>query len=511
MELLPGADLEGVRNSGLSLSPLEILDVVIAVARGLAFAHEHGIVHRDIKPTNVRLLDDGTVKIMDFGIAKLGGTNLTQHGVLVGTVYYMSPEQVQAKALDGRSDVFSLGVILHELFSGRRPFEAETTTQVLYRIVHTEAPPLAADFGPPTAALKEVVARALARDPEARYATASAFADALALVRAQFLAAEPSQSTPEALARVAEARASLRAGRVEEARRATASLLEEFPRCVEARRMWRVAHRPQRPGEGDPFREFDETFENPTRQEPVTGVHDAPTIQYATPVPPGVPTQGRLWLGVAAALLVAAGAGVLLRRPRAAEVVAPPAAAVEPAPVAVEAPREAAAPAAVVLPRARATRPAVRPASGPASAAPAPVVGGGSVSIRSSYPVDVAFQGRVLAHEASGVTVELPVGRQVLSLVSDRHFLRRTVTVDVPAAGTAVVEAPALGRVSIKANPDNCEVSIDGTFADYPPILDRAVAEGTHTVSFKWADGLRREETIEVVTGRPTYVTGRRE
>ncbi len=180
MEMLPGADLEALLRSGKEIPLAERLDVVAQVCRGLAYAHERGIVHRDIKPSNVRLLEDGTAKIMDFGIAKLGGTHLTKTGMMVGTVHYMSPEQVRGQPLDGRSDVFSAGVILYELVAGERPFRGEGPTQILYKIVHEEPPPpdLAAlgGLGPK---LQCVLSRALAKDREARYAGASALADDL--------------------------------------------------------------------------------------------------------------------------------------------------------------------------------------------------------------------------------------------------------------------------------------------------------------------------------------------
>ena len=165
MELLPGVDLEALLRSGEPLPLVEKLDVVAQVCRGLAYAHERGIVHRDIKPTNVRLLEDGTAKIMDFGIAKLGGTHLTKTGMMIGTVNYMSPEQVRGKPLDGRSDVFSVGVILYEMLAGERPFRAEGPTQVLYKIVNEEPPPpdlsAAGGLAP---RLQEILGRALAKD-----------------------------------------------------------------------------------------------------------------------------------------------------------------------------------------------------------------------------------------------------------------------------------------------------------------------------------------------------------
>ncbi len=171
MEMLPGVDLEALLRSGEEIPLAEKLDVVAQVCRGLAYAHEHGIVHRDIKPSNVRLLEDGTAKIMDFGIAKLGGTHLTKTGMMVGTVHYMSPEQVRGKPLDGRSDVFSAGVILYELLAGERPFRGEGATQVLYKIVHDPPPPLGtyvADYPPD---LERIIMTALAKDREQRYRT----------------------------------------------------------------------------------------------------------------------------------------------------------------------------------------------------------------------------------------------------------------------------------------------------------------------------------------------------
>jgi eukaryotic-like serine/threonine-protein kinase len=554
MELLQGADLESVMRSGLPLSVHEILDVVMQVARGLAYAHEHGIVHRDIKPTNIRLLDEGGVKIMDFGIAKLGGTNLTQSGMMVGTVYYMSPEQIRAKPLDGRSDVFSLGVILHELLSGRRPFAGETTTQVLYKIVHEDAPRLEVELGSASSLLKDLVAKALARDLAARFESAARLADALRDALDTHLRGDPPGTTAEDLEAVAQSRLALRAGRRDEARRLLDDVLGRRPGCVEARRALRAVSRPPRSVESDAFTELDATFQSPqTRQPAATGVVAAPTAQYPPTLPmaarprPRPASRGLLLGGAAGLLAVALGAAALLLRgtpaPQPAGPSGPPAPSVAvaaPAPVPVTEPESrAAAPAAHPTNRPAATlvmsaapslaaapapTPAPAPTLAPAAsrppvttqaaavpvAPPAPVPTG-TVNVHSAYPVDVAWQGRVLAKAELAAQLQVPAGRQTLSLVSDTYFLRRTVSVDVLTGSATSIDAPELGKLSIKANPDNCEVSIDGVFADYPPILDRSVVAGTHLVTFKWPDGLRREESVEVVPGRPAYVTGRRD
>ena len=140
-----------------------------------------------------------------------------------------------------------------------------------------------------------------------------------------------------------------------------------------------------------------------------------------------------------------------------------------------------------------------------------PVPAPGHVSVASSYPVDVLWRGKALARGAVSPRVELPSGRQVVTLVSSQLFLRADFTVSVPAEGEAVIKAPGVGEINIKALPDNCEVLIGGTFVEYPPILDRKLAAGRHTVTFRWPDGVATEQTVEVVAGRSAFVTGRKD
>ena len=113
--------------------------VILQVLAGLAHAHQAGIVHRDIKPANIFLSDDGTVKIMDFGVARLTTASMTGTGNIVGTADYMSPEQVKGAKVDGRSDLFSVGCMLYELITGRRPFHSENLMAIFYKITHEEA------------------------------------------------------------------------------------------------------------------------------------------------------------------------------------------------------------------------------------------------------------------------------------------------------------------------------------------------------------------------------------
>jgi hypothetical protein len=135
----------------------------------------------------------------------------------------------------------------------------------------------------------------------------------------------------------------------------------------------------------------------------------------------------------------------------------------------------------------------------------------GTLAVVSSYPLDVVWKGQPLAKAQISPKLSLAPGRYTLSILAPGHFLRKDVVVEIKSGSTAGLEAPGLGKISIKANPDNCEVFIGGVFVDYPPILDRAIAEGTHTVTFKWPDGVKRDETIQVGKGRIAYVMGRRE
>jgi len=180
MEYLEGRTLaDALGAQGGRMEPAQALAVIAQVARGLHYAHERGVVHRDIKPGNILLTSEGTAKILDFGIAHAGDQRMTRTGQIMGTVFYMSPEQINGQPLDGRSDVFSAGIVLYELLTGTVPFEADSTGATMMRILTAPTPSLAArvPLSPPV--LDEVLARALAKKPEDRYESAAEFARAL--------------------------------------------------------------------------------------------------------------------------------------------------------------------------------------------------------------------------------------------------------------------------------------------------------------------------------------------
>ena len=138
MEFIDGKTLKDKQN----ISEKQILEIGIQVAEGLAAAHEKGIVHRDIKPENIMIRKDGIVQIMDFGLAKLFTSDtmfrLTRMGTTMGTMGYMSPEQVQGLDVDHRTDIFSLGVVLYEMFAGESPFKGMHETAIMYEIVNVD-------------------------------------------------------------------------------------------------------------------------------------------------------------------------------------------------------------------------------------------------------------------------------------------------------------------------------------------------------------------------------------
>ena len=184
MEYVPGRTLEEVLNSGERYPLEKVCEIGQQLAEALAYAHANGVIHRDIKPANIQLT--GTperAKIMDFGVAKLTQAQVTSTGTLLGTPAYMAPEQFTGMPLDGRSDLFSLGVILYWMATGDKPFSGDTITAVSYKIVHTEPiAPRQLNPGLPEA-LEAVILKCLAKDPAARHQTGDELAADLSSLR----------------------------------------------------------------------------------------------------------------------------------------------------------------------------------------------------------------------------------------------------------------------------------------------------------------------------------------
>ena len=186
MQYLEGYSLEALLRAHRDMTLVEKLNIIIEVCQGLAYAHQRGIIHRDIKPGNIMVLNDGSVKIVDFGIARLGDNTLTRTGQIVGSLYYMPSEQLRDRPVDTRADIYSTGVVLYQLLTNALPFEGESTGSTLAKILSDDPPPFS-QFGlsyPPE--LEAITLRALAKDRDQRFPTAEAMAIALGEVQDRF-------------------------------------------------------------------------------------------------------------------------------------------------------------------------------------------------------------------------------------------------------------------------------------------------------------------------------------
>jgi serine/threonine-protein kinase len=172
----------------------EVQELFRQICAGLDYAHQRGVIHRDIKPANIMITNDGTVKLTDFGIAKMAGAGTTSAGLIVGTPSYMSPEQALGRPLDGRSDIFSLGCILYELVTGEKAFPGQNVTTVMYKIVHEAPTPLAALQPGVDPAVEALVLKALAKNPDERFQSCSELSTALELYLTKAHASMPKTS-----------------------------------------------------------------------------------------------------------------------------------------------------------------------------------------------------------------------------------------------------------------------------------------------------------------------------
>jgi len=184
MEYVSGRSLKAIVREQGPLDPATSIDIVVQILLAAQFAHRRGVIHRDLKPHNVMLDEEGRVRVTDFGIARAGASDMTLTGSIMGTAQYLSPEQAQGYAVSDASDLYSVGVILYELLTGVVPFEGETAVAIAFKqVAAMPRPPSELNPSLP-ASLDAVVLRALAKDPTARYADAGELINALQLERA---------------------------------------------------------------------------------------------------------------------------------------------------------------------------------------------------------------------------------------------------------------------------------------------------------------------------------------
>ncbi len=186
MEYVEGRSLKEMLQEKKQLQPAEAVDIITQVAEGLRYAHAHNVIHRDIKPANILIGRDGKVKISDFGIAKiLGSQSLTKTGMLIGTPWYTSPEQIVGKEIDFRTDLYSLGVTFYEVLTGRVPFDSETNSEFQIQKAHLETPPPRPSIFNPEIGIKleKFILLALQKKVEKRFQSARDMIDELHKLR----------------------------------------------------------------------------------------------------------------------------------------------------------------------------------------------------------------------------------------------------------------------------------------------------------------------------------------
>ncbi|MBS1818078.1 MAG: serine/threonine protein kinase [Acidobacteria bacterium] len=471
MEFLRGTPLGARLREEPPLSLDDKLNIVAQLCDGLAYAHEQGVVHRDVKPDNVFILEDGSVKLLDFGIAKLTSSNLTRQGDVLGSASYMSPEQVGGSdSVDGRADIFSTGVMLYELLTGRKPFEAEAPTAVILKILKDDPPPLETYVQGLPPQLVAAVMKALSKNPDDRFPKADAFGRELQLIRRSL----PPAGMPSEL---------------EETRYANTQMIKQIHQDLQKLR-------------------DDATVTPGTSTAVAQAARDAIGAAAADAATPA--SSGSSWViptAVAALVVLGAGAyfvfGTRQSSPPATQTATAPSAAVTtpssspavpPAPPAPTTP--AAAPDTSAAPKAA----DVVPAAAPRPVA-APVV---PVSMAGGYPFEVLDGGKVLSPASAAHDFKAPAGKSLV-VSAPKYFLRQTVRVDGSPTRGFDWTAPGLGKLDVRSAQETCDVVIGDRKLGNPPLVIPEIAAGQYRVDISCAGEVVKSHYATVRAGQ-TYV-----
>lgn len=216
MEYLPGRSLKQLIRAEAPLDPVRAIDITLQILRAARFAHRRGVIHRDLKPHNVIVDDQDNAKVTDFGIARAGASDMTETGSIMGTAQYLSPEQAQGHAVSAGSDLYSIGVVLYEMLTGRVPFDAESAVTIALKHVSEAPPPMTVINPSVPPELEQVVMWALNKNPVDRPANADQFITALEQARSALLSGDRGERTASlpALAGVAVGRYAAAAGAI---------------------------------------------------------------------------------------------------------------------------------------------------------------------------------------------------------------------------------------------------------------------------------------------------------
>lgn len=568
MEYIVGKDLQTVIKQKQELTFEQKVEVILQICKGLEAAHQKGIIHRDIKPANIRLQEDNTVKIMDFGIARMGASELTRSGYIIGTLQYMSPEQISGDQLDPRTDIFSTGVISYELFTFINPFNGEHTVDIMYRILNTRPQPIQNLPEEHGTELNQIIMRALEKNRELRFPTAKEMGQDLeeylfylkslkfrrktgARVEGSTTQVLPPESPVQPESPAASAATTI--GPPQPQTPPTA-LMNQGP----------VGARPDTPIPAS----------MPSDIQSLPTFH-LPTPNFGVPEPEKVPRTGlganysetaqvlmkqpTFWqekkffiLGAIVALLFIGGVfytGSLRKEstnasnqptsqvpspnatstiPKPPEQVKPPAAPSHPikvesqpagATILLDGESLGKTPSVIKISDDKQHEVSLQldgyqpvkqtvDAKSPQALTLSlePVIVKGYVKYSGQYPVTIFSEGKAL----HGNPVELDPGTYTLSFRARKQaVLRFSQKVQVKPGETVTVKGPAMGSITIKAQPSNCKISVDGEFVDVAPISNLAIQAGKHTILFNWEKlGKTLNKDVNISAGGPQSVTG---
>jgi serine/threonine-protein kinase len=469
MEFLRGTPLDARIASPLPLTLDDKLNIVAQLCSALNYAHQQGVVHRDIKPANLFILPDGTVKLLDFGVAKLTTSTLTRQGDVLGSVSYMSPEQVSgSESLDGRSDIFSAGVMLYELLAGRKPFQGDAPTATIVKILREDPPPLETIVPGLPPRLLAAVRKALAKEPADRFQTAGDFGKELQIIRRTLAPA------------VAEAPG------LDETRFASPIEMEELQKQLDKDAAAKAGSAPVSPrrrrwwpiGAGLAAAALmgiaAMTFVDRQR---TAGREDAAASAPAAPVAPATPAAPRT--SVVQVQTVPAGAVVAVDGRSTDQTTPAPVTFTGDGPHTLRLSKRGFASQEITLTDADLQRGTV---SYTLVAAEVPRV---AVSIKSPYPVEVFSGSQSLAAAAASHQLNVPTGTR-LRVVSREYLLDAAI----PVAGKPIeYTAPAPGRLTVLTRFETCTVKVGDKLLGFPPITRLPIAAGQYRVDIVCQSG----------------------
>ncbi len=487
-ELLTGEDLDDKIKRGDPIPYAERMLYLQQIARGLGYAHSKGVIHRDVKPGNVHVLKDGTVKIMDFGIAQLQHqqTGLTATGQTIGTTAYLSPEQVRGEAVDHRTDIFSFGALAYELVSYQRAFQGDTFSAVMYQILSENPRPVRDHWPDCPNGLVRLIDRCLEKDRDGRFAEFGEIVEELKRLRG----VEPGSPVPHSAAAAAPGTPSgepgIRSRPVPPSRPRTAVMRgTAFRRAAALVGALLVAALATTVWLGrDRLSAFAESW----MAETPAATPDRPAPRTEAPPPGPVRQTYRID-----------------SQPQGARVVLDGTPLDEPTPTALELEPERRYDLRIALDgyqeqgktfmltdlteEQRTTRELFFPLK--------PRVVPGSLVVRAGFPLTVEVAGKVYP-AAREHEIPLPPDRYAVRLRAPEVFFSARHTVEVASGETTRLGAPATTSVNIGAQPSNCRISIDGRDLGFAP-LSPSLVHGSHEFTFTWINPERTLEFTEVI------------